>query len=214
MTCGTRRCPLSLGAGTGRAVKNLGPSERLKGGQMKETEKAAWSVYATEGCYRTPKMPPRSHCQEGSQSASAAVGPGPPPHPVVAQLLHFKDRDVVLLKAHNNGPYALGKGKVLVFPDFTAKVQNQRASYQTVKKAIRDEELQNSLVFPAKLRIIQDGTTHFCNTPEEPWTWIEAYRMGASHPPPKTQTRESRRKSRRKTRGRPERSFLKKHSLS
>ncbi|KAJ1195319.1 hypothetical protein NDU88_004600 [Pleurodeles waltl] len=29
-------------------------------------------------------------------------------------------------------------------------------------------------MFPVKLRIIQDGTTHFCASPAEAWTWFDA----------------------------------------
>lgn len=38
--------------------------------------------------------------------------PGNPPTPVVARLLHYKDRDLLLQKARSEGPYQVGNGKV------------------------------------------------------------------------------------------------------
>ncbi|KAJ1112783.1 hypothetical protein NDU88_001044 [Pleurodeles waltl] len=35
-----------------------------------------------------------------------------------------------------------------------------------------------SLLFPSKLKIILDGSTHFFQEPDEAWAWLESYRTG------------------------------------
>lgn len=37
------------------------------------------------------------------------LAPGRPPRPVVARLLHFRDRDLLLQKARMGGPFAVDK---------------------------------------------------------------------------------------------------------
>ncbi|KAJ1113493.1 hypothetical protein NDU88_001736 [Pleurodeles waltl] len=57
-------------------------------------------------------------------------------------------------------------------------VQSRRATFLGVKRALREEGLRYSLLFPAKLKIISDGTTHFFQEPDEAWAWLESYRAG------------------------------------
>lgn len=115
--------------------------------------------YTLERAHRVPACPPV---------------PGHPPRPVVARLLHYTDRDLLLRKARAEGPYQVANGKVTLFPDYTFDVQRRRSSFLAVKKELQSEGLQYSRLFPARLRI----STHFCDSPEEAWDWLEAYRSG------------------------------------
>lgn len=107
------------------------------------------------------------------------LAPGRPPTLVVARLLHYKDRDHLLAAARATGPYNVGNGRVTLFPDYTLEVQRKRASFLAVKKALRDEGLQYSLMFPARLRVTLNEKTHFHDSPEEAWDWLELYKAGA-----------------------------------
>ncbi|KAJ1113314.1 hypothetical protein NDU88_001562 [Pleurodeles waltl] len=57
-------------------------------------------------------------------------------------------------------------------------VQNKWASYAEVKKTLRDEGIQNSLMFPAKLKLIVEDNMHFCETHQDAWNWFERYIEG------------------------------------
>ncbi|KAJ1186150.1 hypothetical protein NDU88_002933 [Pleurodeles waltl] len=57
-------------------------------------------------------------------------------------------------------------------------MQAKRASYLAVKMALDDEGVRYALLFPSKLTIMWEGKTHFCQTPEEAWAWLESYKGG------------------------------------
>lgn len=47
-----------------------------------------------------------------------------------------------------------------------------------VKKELRNEGLRYSLLLPVHLKIMLDSNTHFSDSLEEAWNWLEAYRTG------------------------------------
>ncbi|KAJ1203981.1 hypothetical protein NDU88_007762 [Pleurodeles waltl] len=98
--------------------------------------------------------------------------PGRPPRPVVAKLLHYRDRDLLLQTAHVAGPFMVEGRQKSIFPDFTADVQAKRATYAVVKRALREEGITYALLFPYRLKPMVDGTIHFFQDPEEAWAWL------------------------------------------
>ncbi|KAJ1166355.1 hypothetical protein NDU88_006759 [Pleurodeles waltl] len=61
----------------------------------------------------------------------------------------------------------------MFFPDYTIAVQKQRNTFLEVKRRLHKMGFNYSLLFPANLHVVADNTTHFFNTPEEAWHWIE-----------------------------------------
>ncbi|KAJ1155998.1 hypothetical protein NDU88_008723 [Pleurodeles waltl] len=120
------------------------------------------------------------------------------PRPVVAKLLHHKDRDLLLQRAHETGHFEVENSRVNMYPDYTAVVQAKRVSYTEVKKALRTEGIRYALLLPSKLKI-WNGRTHFCLSPEEAWFWLESYRTGREdqnlQEPPTTRGWRKRRRS-------------------
>ena len=108
--------------------------------------------------------------------------PGMPARAVVAKLLHYRDRDTILQKAREHGPYSVNNAKVSMFPDYTLNVQRRRFSFMAVKRELREAGIQYSLMFPARLKVMLDGNTTFFNEPEEAWSWLELYRKGEVGP--------------------------------
>ena len=101
-----------------------------------------------------------------------APQPGMAPRPIVARLLHFRDRDTILQKAQTLEQITVNS-KVMLFPDFTAAVQQQRASFLTVKRKLREMGVKYALMFPAKLKIIQGSVARFFLDQQEAWQWLE-----------------------------------------
>ncbi|KAJ1155681.1 hypothetical protein NDU88_008410 [Pleurodeles waltl] len=122
-------------------------------------------IFALE---RAPRVPAR------------ALAPGRPPRVVVAKLLHYRDRDLLLRRAREAGPFRIANGTVTLFPDFTAEAQNKPASYIAVKRALRDEGIQYSLLFPARLRVVTEDRSTFFQTPDEAWQWLKLHKARGS----------------------------------
>ena len=92
--------------------------------------------------------------------------PGSPPRPMLAKLLHFRDRDAILRVARSRAQIQFENARVLLFPDYTAAVQQQRRSFNEVKARMRDMNLQYALIFPARMKVNIKGRFCFFDDPE------------------------------------------------
>ena len=97
--------------------------------------------------------------------------PGAPPRPMIARVLNYKDRDAIMRKARELGSVHYENHKIMLFPDYTPQVQKARKTYEAVKIKLRAMGLQYMLMFPAKLKVIHEGKTHFFSTSREAWDW-------------------------------------------
>ena len=101
--------------------------------------------------------------------------PGAAPRPLLAKLLHYRDSDIILQEARRSGPIKVNNNTIMLFPDYTAAIQQQRSSFLTVKRKLHALNLKYALLFPARLRVTDDGKTHFFETPTEAWSWLEQH---------------------------------------
>ena len=99
--------------------------------------------------------------------------PGAPPRPFIARLLNYADRDAVLRAARSKENVECGGNRVLLFPDYTMRVQQQRRSFLAVKQKLRAMQISYMLLFPAKLKVLFNGKTLFFETPESAWDWVK-----------------------------------------
>ena len=67
----------------------------------------------------------------------------------------------------------------MLFPDYTAAIQQQRSSFLGIKRKLRELDLKYALLFPARLRVSINGKTHFFDSPVEAWSWVERYTPAA-----------------------------------
>lgn len=93
----------------------------------------------------------------------------PGPRVVVAKCHYFSDCMDILKKARERGkPVVVGRMKISVFPDHTAKISKDRAAFNDVKKDLRDiEGLRFGIMHPARMRITYKGEETFYDTPGE-----------------------------------------------
>ena len=61
----------------------------------------------------------------------------------------------------------------MIFPDYTAAVQQQRSSFTAVKRKLRELKLKYALLFPDKLRVEAFEKIFFFDNPKEAWDWAE-----------------------------------------
>lgn len=98
---------------------------------------------------------------------------GAPPCTFIAKLLNYKDRDVALRLAREKGNIPVGNVKVAIFPDFSAEVQRRRQGFMEAKRRLRIQHLKYAMLFPARLRVEQEGRALFFKDLEEVINWIE-----------------------------------------
>lgn len=75
--------------------------------------------------------------------------------------------------AREKGNIQLGNNKVAIFPDFSAEIQRRRQGFTEVKRRLRIHNIKYAMLFPARLRVEQDGRAFFFEDPEEAITWLE-----------------------------------------
>lgn len=81
----------------------------------------------------------------------------------------------MLRAAQQHGPIRVENKTVMLFPDYSRAVQRQRASFLYIKRRLRAAQVQYSLLFPARLKVIHKGTTCFFMTPEEAQEWADQH---------------------------------------
>lgn len=101
--------------------------------------------------------------------------PGAPPWPMLAKFLHFRDRNAVLRGARQSGPLQVENKQIMIFPDYARAVQQQRSVFLEVKRRLRANNIQYSLLFPARLKVLYDGATIFFTHAEEAHDWADQH---------------------------------------
>ncbi|XP_078521594.1 uncharacterized protein LOC144790772 [Lissotriton helveticus] len=107
---------------------------------------------------------------------------GERPRPVIARLLNYHDRDTILREARARDSITYENQRIMIFPDYSKLVQQQRHSFVEAKAKLRGLKILYSLLYPARLRVIYQSRTHFFNTPEDVFKWtdetVSAYEKG------------------------------------
>ncbi|KAJ1141776.1 hypothetical protein NDU88_008104 [Pleurodeles waltl] len=83
--------------------------------------------------------------------------PGAPPRPIVARLLHYRDRDTALRLSHEKHPLQFGGNEISIYPDSTIAVQEAHKKYATVKQKMRQAHISYAMLYPARLKITHNG---------------------------------------------------------
>lgn len=157
-----RRCNLRL-IGLPEGAEGKDPTTFLEQLLITHYGREAFSpMLAVERAHRMPARPPPQ---------------GAPPRTFIAKLLNYKDRDAALRMAREKGNIQLGNSKITIFPDFSTEVQHRRQGFTEAKRRLRSKQIKYAMLFPARLRVEQDGRVHFFEDPEEVITWLE--RQGA-----------------------------------
>ena len=114
--------------------------------------------FAVERAHRVPPRP----------------GPeGAPPRTFILRLQNFRDRDELLRASRAAGELPYRNVRLLLFPDYTMETQRLRRSFDGVKAALRRKGLKYSVLFPAKLRVVDGETVRFFTNPRDASAWVE-----------------------------------------
>lgn len=80
---------------------------------------------------------------------------------------------MMLRAAHEAGDIPYGNVKLLMFPDYTLETQRQRRSFSAVKAKLRVKGIRYSILFPAKLRVVDGETVRIFTSPKDANAWLE-----------------------------------------
>ena len=108
---------------------------------------------------------------------------GAPPRALIAKILNYRDRDTILRVAREKAPLKFENHNITIYPDYTQRVQEMRKSFLEVKQKLRAMEVKYMLLYPAKLRVIYKGQSHFFEKPEEVWQWLDMADQMPARPP-------------------------------
>ncbi|XP_018425358.1 PREDICTED: LINE-1 type transposase domain-containing protein 1 [Nanorana parkeri] len=117
-------------------------------------------LFAVERAHRVPSRP---------------LPPGNPPRPMLIRLLNYRDKERILRKARDMGEISLAGSKIMLFPDFSQEVQRRRAKFMDVKKRLQHLHLSYSMIYPARLRVIAAGETHFFDNLSQASSWLDKF---------------------------------------
>ncbi|KAJ1112148.1 hypothetical protein NDU88_000416 [Pleurodeles waltl] len=107
------------------------------------------------------------------RALQALPPPGAPPRTIIARVLNYRDRDVILQEVHKHGDPTFENHIIRFFPHYTRMVQFQRQSFTGVKRRFKELGYTHMLLFPAKLKVLHAGRSHFFQSPEAAWDWLE-----------------------------------------
>lgn len=104
-----------------------------------------------------------------------AMPPGAPPRPVLARILHYKDRDTILRAARDIPDIRIDNGKISIFPDFSAEVQRRRLQFFDVKKRLRALQLPYAMLYLARLRVAAPTGSQFFESAKQAVDWLDTH---------------------------------------
>lgn len=99
--------------------------------------------------------------------------PGAPPRTFIFRLLNFRDRDLALREARKIPELRFENTKIMMFPDYSVDTQRLRRTFDHVKAQLRLKGLKYSMLFPARLRVIDGESSRYFTSPEEASRWLD-----------------------------------------
>ena len=84
--------------------------------------------------------------------------PGNPPRIFIMRVHYTRDRDEMLRKANQGGPFSYKGNKLSLWPDYTKSVREKRSAFKEVRQKVKKiNGAETKLYFPATLRISLPG---------------------------------------------------------
>ncbi|KAJ1085067.1 hypothetical protein NDU88_005200 [Pleurodeles waltl] len=92
---------------------------------------------------------------------------------MIARVLNYRDRDVVLRLAREKGVIQYQRNATAFFPDFTLALQQARKEFALAKKKLQNLRISYTMMYPVKLCIEYRGKTKILTTPQAAHAYIK-----------------------------------------
>lgn len=95
------------------------------------------------------------------------------PRPIVVKFLRLPDKTKVLRLARQRGLLQVNGTRIHFYPDYSAEVSRRRRAFDTVKKKLREINVEFALMYPSVLRVnAGEDKPRLFKTPGEVETFI------------------------------------------
>ncbi|KAJ1218104.1 hypothetical protein NDU88_005689 [Pleurodeles waltl] len=113
--------------------------------------------------------------ERAHRALAAPSRPGAPPRPIIASLLNYKDRNCILRAAREPDKAVFENCQISIYPSYTNKVPNSRKGFPEVRARLYAMKIRYMLLYPARLKVLSGGKSHYFEHPEEVWRWLEMW---------------------------------------
>ncbi|KAK1894097.1 LINE-1 retrotransposable element ORF1 protein [Dissostichus eleginoides] len=110
-------------------------------------------------------------------------GPDAFPRPLTVDRAHrlaVQRRQRIMQLAREKGPLMYRGAEINIYADYSAEVARKRDAFTPIKSSLRNPGLAFSLLFPAKLWVVVDGTRHEFNSPAEAAAFLKRRQPAAN----------------------------------
>uniref|UniRef100_H3AV25 L1 transposable element RRM domain-containing protein n=1 Tax=Latimeria chalumnae TaxID=7897 RepID=H3AV25_LATCH len=113
------------------------------------------------------KLPSSSalEVERAHRSLASKLAEGQRPHPFIVRFLRYPVREQVLTAARSLGTLEWNGSRILVFPDLSRDLMEQRRRFMPIKKALREKGLKYGLLYLATLKLTCEGETRSFTEP-------------------------------------------------
>lgn len=152
-------------------VRVLGLPEKCEGSCPEEfTEKWLKEVFGAEAFSQLFSIE-RAH-----RVLTKPAYSGGHPRPLIMRFFNFKDKMKVLQRAREKGDIFYNGVRISFYPDYSPDLKSRRAGFLDIKRALRNFNIPNALLYPARLRVVASGSTHFFESAGGAREWLEEYK--------------------------------------
>lgn len=99
--------------------------------------------------------------------------PGAPPRTFIFRLLNFRDWDLALREARKVEELRFENAKLMLFPDYSVDTERLWRTFDHIKAQLRTRGLNYSMLFPARLRVVDGESTRYFTSLEEASKWLD-----------------------------------------
>lgn len=93
--------------------------------------------------------------------------------PIIAEFLNFRDKEKILCLARNKGEMTFENKRISFYPDYSADLQWRRDEFLSVKRMLRERELEYVLLYPAQLGMKHRRSVKVFSTPAEAQSFLK-----------------------------------------
>lgn len=114
-----------------------------------------------EGALTTTPVVDRAH-----RTFVAKPPPGQPPRAMLVRLHYYQTKERILRAFRERSQLSYHGKRIHIFPDYSAALARRRAEFKVVKAQLHQAGVKFGLIYPAKLRLTFQGSTHTFDSPE------------------------------------------------
>ena len=120
------------------------------------------------GVLNLEPMAPTPEIERAHRALRPLPDPGKPPRPIILRFLRWNDREKVMKEIAKAKRKITWEGKELcIFQDIPVEIQKQREKYNDLRSALRLQDIQHGILYPAKLIVTINQKTQVFKNYEE-----------------------------------------------